>query len=141
MRSISRSQRMTETSWNVNQAAQRVVAAGLAALGATSAIPIALAQLDFAGLFNVFNINGEDSAQGLRIFAGVSGTLTLAVLLAALLSAGLAASGSRLARPILITAAVAGFVTATILWIPAAVMIGGAAALLSREQQARPSSI
>jgi len=39
----------------------RLAAAALAALGAASAIPIPLAQLDFAGIMNVFNIDAGGS--------------------------------------------------------------------------------
>ena len=41
--------------------ANRLATAALAALGAASAIPIPLAQLDFAGLLNVFHIDHGDS--------------------------------------------------------------------------------
>ena len=43
----------------------RLAAAALAALGAASAMPIPLAQLDFAGLFNAFNIDSGGSPQAL----------------------------------------------------------------------------
>ena len=39
---------------------RRIAASALAALGAASAIPIPLAQLDFAGLFSAFNIDSGD---------------------------------------------------------------------------------
>ena len=39
----------------------RIAAGALAALGAASAIPIPLAQLDFAGLFDAFGIDSGDS--------------------------------------------------------------------------------
>jgi hypothetical protein len=123
---------MNGRKWNESLTMERICAAALAAFGAASAIPLALAQLDFAGIFNVFNINGEDSAQALRVFAGVSGILTFVVLTAALAGAGLTLAGSRLARAFLITATVAGFVTATIFWIPNALTIGAAVVLLGR---------
>jgi hypothetical protein len=108
----------------------RIAAAALAALGAASAIPIPLAQLDFAGLINVFNIDAGDSPQALHLIAGVGGALTLAVLALALCGSLLAATGSPSARAVLIAAALAGLVTAMPLWIPAGVLIGAAALLL-----------
>lgn len=107
------------------------LAAGvLAALGATSAIPIPLAQLDFAGLINVFNIDSGDSPRALLVMAGVGGTLTVAVLALAFVGSFLAASGAASARVVLIAAALAGLVTAMPLWIPAGVLIGAAAVFL-----------
>src|SRR5438093_12207479 len=51
--------------------AARLAAAALATLGAASAIPIPLAQLDFAGLVNVFHIDNGDSPRALLVIAGV----------------------------------------------------------------------
>ena len=68
----------------------RIAAAALAALGAASAIPIPLAQLDFAGLFNVFNIDAGDSPDALQVMAGVGGVLTIGVLVTAFVGAALA---------------------------------------------------
>jgi len=107
----------------------RLAAAALAALGAASAIPIPLAQLDFAGLMNAFNIDAGDSPRALQIIAGVGGVLTIAVLAVALVGAALAANGHAAARGVLIAAALAGLVTAMPLWIPAGVVIGAAAAV------------
>jgi hypothetical protein len=108
----------------------RLAAAALAGLGAASAIPIPLAQLDFAGLVNVFNIDSGDSPRALHIIAGVGGILTLGVLALALAGATLALTGNSAARAILIAAALAGLVTAMPLWIPAGVVIGAAALVL-----------
>jgi hypothetical protein len=108
----------------------RLAAAALAALGAASAIPIPLAQLDFAGLMNVFNIDAGDSPRALQTIAGVGGVLTIAVLALAFAGAALAATGHPAARAVLVSAALAGLVTAMPLWIPAAVVIGAAAVVL-----------
>jgi hypothetical protein len=110
--------------------ANRIAAAALAALGAASAIPIPLAQLDFAGLINVFNIDHGDSPHALLVIAAVGGMFTFAVLALALTGSFLAATGARSARTLLIVAALAGLVTAMPLWIPAGVLIGAAALLL-----------
>jgi len=117
----------------------RVAAAALAAFGAASAIPIPLAQLDFAGLVNTFNIDSGDSPPALRIIVGVGGVLTIAVVLLAFTGAAFALTGGRSARTILIAAALAGLVTAMPLWIPAGVLIGAAAILLRPPQTARPT--
>jgi hypothetical protein len=110
--------------------ANRLAAAALAALAAASAIPIPLAQLDFAGLINVFNIDNGDSPRALLVIAGVGGTLTFAVLALAFAGSFLAATGAASARTVLIAAALAGLVTAMPLWIPAGVLIGTAATVL-----------
>ena len=109
---------------------RHLAAAALAGFGAASAIPIPLAQLDFAGVMNVFNINGEDSPPALQVIAGIGGTLTLAVLALAFVGAALAATGSPAARTVLIAAALAGLITAMPLWLPAGVVIGAAAVVL-----------
>ena len=114
----------------------RIGAAAVAALGAASAIPLALAQLDFAGVLNAFNIDTDDTPTVVRTLAGVSGGLTFAVLAAALVGAGLALAGARAARGILAAAAVAGLVTATVLWIPAGVAIGAAVVVLDHTDRA-----
>jgi hypothetical protein len=114
----------------------RIAAAALAALGAASAIPIPLAQLDFAGLFNAFNIDSGDSPRALLIIAGVGGILTIAVVALAFAGAALALTGAPSARRILIAAALGGLVTAMPLWIPAGVVIGVAA--LTRPGRRRP---
>ena len=108
----------------------RLAAAALAALGAASAIPIPLAQLDFAGIVNVFDVDAGDSPHGLQVMAAVGGFLTLAVLALAFAGAALAIAGRPAARATLIAAALGGLVTATPLWIPAGVVIGAAAVLL-----------
>jgi hypothetical protein len=94
----------------------RIGAAALAAFGAASAIPIPLAQLDFAGLLNAFDIDNGDSPPALVVMAGVGGVLTFAVLGLALAGAALALTGATAARTVLV-AALAGLVTAMPLWI------------------------
>jgi len=116
----------------------RVAGAALAALGAGSAVPVALAQLDFAGVLNAFDIHAGDTPRGLLMFAGVSGVLTIAVIGLALAGAALALSDSERARKVLTTAAVAGFVSATILWIPCGVLLGAAALLIGQDEPGRP---
>jgi hypothetical protein len=108
----------------------RLAAAALAALGAASAIPIPLAQLDFAGIMNVFDIDSGDSPRALHVIAGIGGVLTIAVLTLAFVGAALAAAGSSAARGVLLAAALAGLVTAMPLWVPAGIVIGAAASLL-----------
>jgi hypothetical protein len=115
----------------------RLAAAVLAGLGAASAIPIPLAQLDFAGIMNVFNIDAGDTPHAVQIIAGVGGFLTLGVLALAFAGAALAGTGSAAARPILIAAALAGLATAMPLWIPAGVVIGAAAVLLGNHNARR----
>ena len=110
----------------------RIAAAALAALGAASAIPIPLAQLDFAGLFNAFNIDSGDSPRALLIIAGVGGILTIAVVALAFAGAALALTGASSARRMLIAAALGGLVTAMPLWIPAGIVIGAAALILGQ---------
>jgi len=114
----------------------RTAAAALAAFGAASAIPIPLAQLDFAGLFNAFDIDNGDTPRALLVMAGVGGVLTVAVLALALVGAALAFTGAPAARNVLIAAALAGLVTATPLWLPAGVVIGAAAMLLGEASDA-----
>src|SRR5205823_9840380 len=99
-------------------APNRLAAAALAALGAASAIPIPLAQLDFAGLFNAFNIDSGESPPALLVIAAVGGILTIAVIALAFAGAILAFTGASSARNTLIAAALAGLVTAMPLWIP-----------------------
>jgi hypothetical protein len=98
----------------------RIAAAALGTLGATSAIPIPLAQLDFPGLFNAFNIGSGNSPRALVVMAGVGGILTIAVVTLAFAGAALALTGAPIARSILIAAALAGSVTAMPLWNPPA---------------------
>jgi hypothetical protein len=108
----------------------RLAAAALAVFGAASAIPIPLAQLDFAGILNVFNIDAGDTPHALRALAGVGGILTFGVLTLAFAGAALAAAGNPAARAVLVTAALAGLATALPLWIPAGILIGAAAVVL-----------
>jgi len=116
--------------------ANRIAAAGLAAFAAASAVPIPLAQLDFAGLVNVFDIDSGDSPHALRVVMEIGGFATIAVLVLALVGAGLALAGARAARPVLVTAALAGLLTAMPFWIPAAVVLGTAAYLAGRDDPA-----
>ncbi len=108
----------------------RILAAALAALGAASAIPIPLAQLDFAGVIDVFGVDSGDSPRALLVLAGVGGVLTVAVVALALVGVGLALAGARAARTVLVAAALAGLATAMPFWIPAGVVIGAAAVML-----------
>ena len=114
----------------------RLAAAALAALGAAAAVPAALAQFDFAGVFDAFNIESDDVPVGLTVLAGVSAVLTTLVIGLALTGAALALTQARTARALLLTAAVAGFATATILWIAPGVLLGAAVMLLDRERPA-----
>jgi hypothetical protein len=126
---------MTATNENQLVTGNRIAAGALAALGAAGAIPIPLAQLDFAGFFNVFNIDSGDSPPALLVIVGVSGVLTTAVVALALAGAVLAFAGARSARTILIAAALAGLVTALPLWIPAGVVIGAAVLILGNSRE------
>jgi hypothetical protein len=117
----------------------RLAAAALAALGVASAIPIPLAQLDFAGLIDVFDIDSGDSPHALHVIAGVGGALTIGVLALGLVGAALAAAGSSAARAVLVTAALAGLVTAMPLWLPAGIVIGAAAVLVGRAAETPPA--
>jgi hypothetical protein len=118
----------------------RILAAALAAVGAVMAIPIPLAQLDFAGLFNAFDIHHGDAPQALLVMAAIGGCLTVPVIGAALAGACLAFSGAPSARPLLLGAAVAGLVTAMPLWVPTAIVLGAAALVLERAAgTARPT--
>jgi hypothetical protein len=118
----------------------RIAAAALAAFGAASAIPIPLAQLDFAGLFNIFDIDSGDSPRALLVMVGIGGFATMAVLALAFAGAGLALAGSPTARPLLIAAALAGLVTALPFWIPAGVVIGAAAIVLGQPGSGRTAT-
>jgi hypothetical protein len=110
----------------------RFVAAALGAFGAAVGIPVALAQLDFAGLFNAFDIDSGDTPAAVLVLAGISGVLTLGVVFLALAGAALALADGPSASVLLSVAAVAGFVSATIFWIPAGVCLGAAVAILGR---------
>lgn len=108
----------------------RLIAALLAVLGAASGVPLALAQLDFAGVIDVFGIDAGDVRPGLLAVAAIGGVLTCCVVAVALVGAALCLSGSAAARTVLVAAAVAGFATALMLWLPAALSILAAAYLL-----------
>jgi hypothetical protein len=116
----------------------RIVATALAAFGAGSAIPLGLAQLDFAGLFNAFNIDAGDTPPAVRALAGVSGILTFGVIATGLAGAVLAVTEARAARILLLVAATAGFVTALMFWVPAGIALAVAAWLLGREEKGNP---
>ena len=109
-----------------------LAAAALAGFGAASSIPIPLAQLDFAGLFNVFNIHAGDAPTGLRVMAGIGGVLTIGMIAVAVAGAALALAGARSAGTVLATAALGGLVTAFLLWIPVGVVLGAAALFAGR---------
>jgi hypothetical protein len=126
---------MTLTDPPTPHSRNRLAAGALAALGAASAIPIPLAQLDFAGFFNAFNIDSGDSPGALRVIAAAGGILTTAVVVLAFTGAVLTLTGARSARTILIAATLAGLVTAMPLWIPAGVVIGAAALILDNSSE------
>lgn len=109
---------------------KHLAAASLAAFGAAAAIPIPLAQLDFAGIMNVFDIDAGDSPQALQIIAGIGGVLTIGVIILAVAGAAFSAAGHPAARTLLFAAALAGLVTAMPLWLPAGLVIGAAAVVL-----------
>jgi hypothetical protein len=88
--------------------------------------------LDFAGLFNAFNIDSGGSPRALLVVASVGGILTVAVVALAFAGAALALTGAPSAGSILIAASLGGLVTATPLWIPAGVVIGAAALILGQ---------
>lgn len=113
----------------------RLIASVLALLGSLGGIPLALAQLDFAGVVNVFEIDHGDVSAGLLVIAGVGGTLTALVVMIGLIGVGLCLAGSALARPLLLVAAVAGFASALLLWLPTALALGAAVHLLGRAEQ------
>ena len=115
----------------------RLVAAALAAFGAAAAIPVALAQLDFAGVVNALDIDAGDTPVALIVLAGVSGVLTLGVVCLALAGAALVLADAPAASRVLTVAAVAGFVSATIFWIAAGICIGAAVAILHRTERER----
>lgn len=117
----------------------RIAAAALAVLGAANAIPFALAQLDFAGVFSTFGIDSGDTPRGVLVIAGVSGGLTFGVLALALCGAWLSLAGSPAARDVLIAAAVTGFATALVFWIPSGIMIGAAAVVLDHARRTERS--
>lgn len=116
----------------MNTNPQTLTAAGLAALGTASAIPIPLAQLDFAGLINPFHIDHGDTPRSVLVIVGVAGLLTIGVIGLALAGVVLTLTGSTAAQPVLVTAAVAGLFTALPGWIPVGIVLGAAALVLSR---------
>jgi hypothetical protein len=115
--------------------ATRLTASALAVFGAASAVPIALAQLDFAGLFNAFNVDSGDTPTAVLVLAGIGGVLTLVVAALAIAGAVLGLVGSAAARAVLAGAALGGLVAVTPLWplwLPSGLAIGAAAVLLGR---------
>src|SRR6266542_1095386 len=123
---------MTISSQGSTSNAFRFVAAALAALGAASGLPLALAQLDYAGVVDPFGIDSGDRAHAVVVLAGVGGVLTLGVIATAFVGAAFCLADSSAARPLLVAAAVAGFATALMFWLPAAITIGAAAVLAGR---------
>jgi len=111
----------------------RLPAAALAVCGALSGIPLALAQLDFAGIVNVFAIDTGDVAHGLLVLAAIGGSLTCLVISAALAGAALCLTEPRTARTVLLSCALAGFLTSFLLWLPSALALAAAAHLLDAE--------
>jgi hypothetical protein len=116
----------------MNPRPQHMAAAALATIGAASAIPIPLAQLDFAGAFNAFNIDNGDTPPAVIALAGVCGVLTALVIVLAFVGAVLILIGSDVARTTLVTAAIAGLATAMPFWIPTGVILGSAVLVLGR---------
>jgi hypothetical protein len=131
---------MTRTHQDNESFTTRIAAGAFAAFGAASAIPIPLAQLDFAGVFNVFNVDSGDSPRALLVLAGAGGMLTIAVVALAFAGAALALTSAPSARKLLVTAALAGLVTAMPLWIPAGVVIGAAALILGPSSDRRAAA-
>jgi hypothetical protein len=82
----------------------------------------------------MFDIDSGDSPDALLVVAAVGGMLTICVIALALVGAALAAAGHPAARTCLVTAALAGLVTAMPLWIPAGVVMGAAALVLGSAQ-------
>ena len=117
----------------MNATPQSLAAGGLAALGTASAIPIPIAQLDFAGIINTFNIDNGDTPHAVLVIVGVAGILTIGVIGLALAGVVLTLTGSTSAQPVLVTAAVAGLFTAMPGWVPVGILLGAAALVTSRE--------
>jgi len=117
----------------MNPTPQSLTAAGLAALGTASAIPIPIVQLDFAGLINTFNIDSGDTPDPVLAIVGIAGLLTIGVIGLALAGVVLTLTNSTFAQPVLITAAVAGLLTAMPGWIPVGILLGAAALVISRD--------
>ena len=123
----------------MKSAPRGTLAAGLAVIGAASAIPIPLAQLDFAGLVNVFDIDDGGAPRGLAVLAAVGGALTIGAIATALTGAVLALVEAPAAGWVLAIAAVAGFLTALALWLPTGILLGAAAVLAAGSATRRPS--
>ncbi len=118
----------------------RLAAAALAALGAASAMPIPLAQTRFRRPLQRIQHRQRRLTAGAPRDRRRRRILTIAVLGLAFVGVGLALTGAPAARNVLIAAALAGFVTAMPLWVPAGVVIGAAAILLGQSVDRRPSS-
>jgi len=119
----------------------RLAAAALAALGAASALPIPLAQLDFAGAINVFGIDAGDTPRALLVIVGIAGFMTIGVLALAFAGVALTLAGFDHARGVLIASALAGLVTAMPLWVPAGIVIGAAAVVLAPRAMTGPGAV
>ena len=115
----------------------RFAAAALGAFAAATAVPLGLAQLDFADMVTFVGIDHGDTPSGVLALAGVSGIATLVVSAVALAGAALALAEARSGRTVLAGAAVAGLFSATIFWIPQAVLLGVAAFILRGSEDAR----
>ncbi len=114
----------------------RFAAAALGAFAAATAVPLGLEQLDFAGMLTFVGIDHGNTPSGVLALAGVSGVATLVVIAVALAGAALAVAEARSAHTVLAGAAVAGLLSATIFWIPQAVLLGVAAFIVRAEQDA-----
>jgi hypothetical protein len=119
----------------------RFAAAALAAFAAATAVPLGLAQLDFAGIVTFVGIDHGDTPSGVLVFAGVSGIATLVLSVVALAGAALALVEPRRGRKTVVAVALGGLVSATIFWIPQAVMLAAAAFILRDGEPAqRPAA-
>jgi hypothetical protein len=107
-----------------------IAAAAVATLAIAAAIPIPLAQLDFAGLINAFDVHAGDAPDALRTLAAIGGVLTIAVLGIALWGVVLVLGGSPHARSVLAAAALGGLLTAPPFWLPTGILLGAAAVML-----------
>jgi len=119
---------------------QRFASAALALVGAAMAVPIPLAQIDFAGLVNVFGIDAGDTPTAVLVLAGAGGVATVTVIGLALAGAVLAWRGDSSARAVLGAAAIAGFVTAFPVWFGCGIVLGAAAFLARPPYEPAPAA-
>jgi hypothetical protein len=108
---------------------ERRIAAAIAILAIAAAIPIPLAQLDFAGVIDAFGIDAGDTPSAVLVLAGAGGVLTTGVLALAAAGVALVLAGSPHAAAVLTAAALGGLATAPPLWLPTGLLLGAAAHL------------